>query len=157
MNISKKELIRILANKSDEYCNDILISYGTLNFADHLIAIGADIYHAQLITICLLVECMYRTVEIIRMTEKERPSSPRSKKHLKYYKKCATQWWGYWLINETSSNCCDIYNDLFNEMNSDKAFWKDRRKDVKKAMKIIISWRINKLLNWEMETFSYEE
>ena len=153
MKISKKEIKKILINKSDEYTEDTLVSEGTGNFANHLIDIGADIYHAQLITICLLVECMFRTIEVIRLKEKERPTSFNSEKHVKYFKKCATQWWGYWVINEASSNCDDIYNDLFNEMNSDMDFWKDRRKDVEKAWKIITRWRIYRILEWERETF----
>jgi len=149
MNIKKKELKRILVAKDGEYTVGKLMSDGSNNFTNHLISKGADICHAQLLSICLLFECMYRTVEDIRLIDEELPISHRSKTLLKYFKECAALGWSWWVINELGSEYCDLVYDV--------EFLEEREKDVEKAWNIINEWRAEKFSEWERAQFCPDE
>jgi len=149
MNIKKKELKRILDAKDDEYIICELISDVLINLAEHLINKGADIYHANLLSICLLFEFMHSTVGDVRLIDDGFPFSRRSKEILKYFKENAMHWWSWWVINELGSDYCDL---IFN-----MDFLNDREKDVEKAWEIINEWKAEKLAEWERAQFCPDE
>jgi len=149
MSINKKELKRILDAKDDEYIICELISDVLINLAEHLINKGTDIYHANLLSICLLFEFMYSTVGDERLIEDEFPFSRRSKEIRKYFKENAIHWWSWWIINELGSDYCDLIFDM--------EFLEEREKDVEKAWDIINEWKAEKLAEWERAQFCPDE
>ena len=146
MKIKKKELKRIFELNND---NIDLAKDGSVKYVEHLVENGADVYHAELLARCIIYEYIYNDVEDIRQNFEDLPYSKRSKKLLSYFKESASQWWIYWVVNKMP----DIYSDLL----YDEDFLNERRKDVEKAWKVISERRIERIIDFQRETFSLKK